>query len=114
MVRWDAAKIRRDTFDKAAQIYAATLQWRPYVADADWRSVTVANFVVPEPKRWIARAADAGFVLGGGYGDLEGSCVRVANFPAVDADAVRALVAALEHAVPGTNRALETAPTSHR
>jgi phosphoserine aminotransferase len=95
MARWDAATIRRDTLEKAALVYGAALPWRPWVADADWRSATVANFVVPEPKRWIARAAEAGFLLGAGYGDLKESCVRIANFPAVDAGAVRALLAAL-------------------
>jgi phosphoserine aminotransferase len=95
MARWDADAVLRDTLEKAALIYGAALPWRPFVADAGWRSVTVANLVVPEPGRWIARAADAGMVLGSGYGDLKGSCIRIANFPAVDAAAVRALLAAL-------------------
>lgn len=95
MARWDLAQVERDTRAKAARLYGAALPWTPYVEDAAWRSITLANFRVDEPRRWVERAAAAGFALGSGYSELKPSCVRVANFPAVSADSMERLVAAL-------------------
>jgi phosphoserine aminotransferase len=95
MARWDLARVERDTTAKAAFLYGAPLPWKPYVEDAAWRSATVACFRVDDPGRWAERAAAAGFLLGRGYGDLKSTCVRVANFPAITAEDLRRLVAAL-------------------
>jgi phosphoserine aminotransferase len=95
MKRWDLARIERETREKAALLYGASLPWTPYVEDAAWRSPTVACFRVDEPKRWIEKAAAAGFALGSGYSELKPTTVRVANFPAVSADVMRRLLAAL-------------------
>jgi len=92
MARWDLARIERETREKAALIYGASLPWTPYVEDVAWRSITVACLRVDDPKRWIERAAGAGFALGSGYGDLKPTTVRVANFPAVTVDDVRRLL----------------------
>src|SRR5207247_593844 len=95
MKRWELARIERETREKAALLYGAALPWTPYVEDAAWRSITVACLRVYEPKRWIEKAAAAGFALGSGYGELKASTVRVANFPAVPREAMERLVAAL-------------------
>jgi phosphoserine aminotransferase len=95
MKRWDLARIERETREKAALIYGASVAWTPYVEDVRWRSITVACFGVDDPKRWTERAATAGFALGTGYGDLKPTTVRVANFPAVGIDDMRRLIASL-------------------
>jgi phosphoserine aminotransferase len=95
MVRWDLARVEAETRAKADLLYGAPLPWTPWVEDAAWRSTTVLCFRVDAPKRWIERAAAAGFVLGSGYGDLKPMTVRVANFPAIAADDLRRLVEAL-------------------
>ena len=50
---------------------------------------------VDDPPAWQARALDAGYRLGGGYGDLKGRCFRIATFPAHAEDDVAGLLAAL-------------------
>jgi phosphoserine aminotransferase len=95
MERWDLARIEHETQAKAALLYGAALPWTPYVEDAAWRSPTVACLRVDDPKRWIERAAAAGFALGSGYGELKATTVRVANFPAIAGSDVGRLVRAL-------------------
>jgi phosphoserine aminotransferase len=95
MARWDLERVERDTLEKARLLYGAPLRWTPHVEDPAWRSETVACFRVDDPARWAERAAAHGFLLGKGYGDLNSTCVRVANFPAVSLDDLRRLVAAL-------------------
>lgn len=95
MARWDLARIERETREKAALLYGAPLPWTPYIEDPAWRSITVGCFRVDEPKTWIEKAKAAGFTLAAGYGDMKPTTVRVANFPAIRADDLRRLVAAL-------------------
>jgi phosphoserine aminotransferase len=95
MKRWDLERIERDTRDKAALIYGASLPWRPYVEDEAWRSITVGCFRVDDPSRYAERASKAGFLLGSGYGDLKPTTVRVANFPAIRRTQLERLIAAL-------------------
>ncbi len=42
-----------------------------------------------------ARALEAGFTLGGGYGPLREKCVRVATFPSVTVDQIREAMVAI-------------------
>jgi len=95
LARMDLAADAEETRRKAGRLYGEPLPWRPYVEDADWRSPTVGNFVVDEAPTWHRRAAEAGFVLGKGYGPLRESCVRIANFPALAVADLRDLLAAL-------------------
>ena len=95
MARWDLAAVEAATRRKAERIAAAALPWRPYVAAPAWRSATVHCMAVDDPAAWRARAAAAGFVLGGGYGPLAATCVRIATFPAHGEHDVDALLACL-------------------
>ncbi len=96
MARWDLARIEVETLTKARILYdTPVVGWEPYVVDAAWRSATVGNFKVENPQRWVARAAQAEMILGSGYGELKGQCVRVANFPAHTEADVRGLLEVL-------------------
>ncbi len=83
--------------DRAQKLYdffeqATPLQ--PLIANPDARSTTVIGLqgepaLVEEIKR---KALDAGLALGGGYGPLKSTTIRLANFPAVSDAAMEALV----------------------
>ncbi len=96
LARTNMDTISDRTRAKAERLYGASLPWKPFVEDAPWRSPTVANFVVEYPRAWISRAAESGYTLGIGYGDLQASCVRIANFPATSIEDVEELLRILK------------------
>jgi len=82
MARWDLGAIEAATHRKAAAIAEADLPWSHFVDEAAWRSPTVHCMRVADPAMWRERALSAGFRLGGGYGKLKKTCIRIATFPA--------------------------------
>lgn len=92
MVDWDLEGLERLLHAKAELIYGSSLPWKPYVQDAEWRSLTVTNFMVDNPEVWKKRAKEAHMILGSGYGKLKSSCIRLANFPAHSVLQVEALL----------------------
>lgn len=95
MSAWNLTENERLLFQKANLLYSAKLPWKPYVAAEGWRSLTVANFLVDDPVPWHRRAGEAGMVLGQGYGSLNNTCIRIANFPAITSANIQRLLAHL-------------------
>lgn len=92
--RWDLDEVESALLSRAARLQSAGLPWTPYVTDPAWCSPTVHNLRVDDPTAWRRRAADHGLTLGGGYGPLRDTCIRIANFPAhTDAHLDRLFVA---------------------
>jgi phosphoserine aminotransferase len=81
--RYDQGKIDQETAQKNKSLQAFVPQIGSYfIQDPAWRSCTVHNILVPDPKSLQNLAEDHGFLLGGGYGDLASKAIRIANFPA--------------------------------
>jgi len=83
----DRAKKLYDFFEQATPLW-------PLIANPDARSTTVIGLrgepaLIEEVKR---KALEAGLTLGGGYGPLKNTSIRIANFPAVSDAAMEALV----------------------
>ncbi len=95
LARLDLAAEHARTLDKAELIAGADLPWTPFMEAAAWRSPTVHTVRVGDPAGWHARAANAGFTLGKGYGKHRADCIRIANFPAHTLEDVERLLAAL-------------------
>jgi phosphoserine aminotransferase len=95
MARWDLDAVEAATLAKARLVADCALPWTPYVEDAAWRSPTVHCMAVTDPAAWHARALEAGFRLGGGYGELKERCIRIATFPAHSLTDVQDLLTAL-------------------
>lgn len=89
MKRFDLRLIEKELHTKAAMLYNSDLPWECYVRNESWRSPTVLNFQVGDPKEWYLLAAKKDMVLGKGYGPLKDSCIRLANFPAIKENVVR-------------------------
>ena len=81
--RIDLAAIEAETFRKFQLIQEVLGDERFFVTDPAWRSWTVHNLLADDPARWKALAAEAGAVIGAGYGPLKSRCIRFATFPAV-------------------------------
>ncbi len=92
--------IRRQTEDKARMLYKfldASDAYRPFIAPERHRSQTVIVANTERPSaQVIAQAKQAGMVVGSGYGTFKESQIRIANFPAVSAEQVTALIAQLQ------------------
>ena len=92
----DRAQKLYDFFEQATPL-------RPLVANPETRSTTVIGLrgepaLIEEIK---AKAREAGLHLGGGYGPLKSTTVRIANFPAVPDAAFEALVQFFAKEFPG-------------
>lgn len=59
-------------------------------------SPTVSCLAVEEPARVLSGLADRGFQIGGGYGALKGSCVRIGHMGDHSLSALQALLAELD------------------
>ena len=71
--------------------------YRPFIAPERHRSQTVIVANTERPSaQVIAQAKQAGMVVGSGYGTFKESQIRIANFPAVSAEQVTALIAQLQ------------------
>lgn len=92
MTDWSIGEKETALLEKAKILYEASLPWLPYIADLQWRSPTVLNFLVNDPNFWHKIAGQAGIVLGKGYGPLKEKCIRIANFPAISLEHIQNLV----------------------
>ena len=92
----DRAQKLYDFFDQATVL-------KPFVHNPETRSTTVIGLagdaaLIEEIK---AKAKEAGLQLGGGYGPLKSTTIRIANFPAVPDAAMEALVQFFVREYPG-------------
>lgn len=103
--RWNAAggigPIEEATRAKAALLYGCIESRRSiscYVAEPGHRSLSVACLrAAPETiMRLHAKAGERGLVLGTGYGRLNGSVIRIANFPSLSTEDIRRAAAVIE------------------
>ena len=83
--------------DRAEKLYAFFEQatpLSPLISNSETRSTTVIGLQGPPPliEEIKRRALEAGLFIGGGYGDLKATTLRIANFPAVSDAAMAALV----------------------
>ncbi|QJW90955.1 aminotransferase class V-fold PLP-dependent enzyme [Spirosoma taeanense] len=92
--------LRKQTDEKARMLYKfldSSDAYEPFVKQERHRSQTVIVANTKEPSATvIARAKEAGMVVGSGYGKLKDSQIRIANFPAVSAEQVNALIEQLK------------------
>jgi len=95
MARWDLDAVDAATRAKAAAVAAAAPDEAFFVREPDWRSLTTHCLRVDDPAACKARAEAAGFVLGSGYGALKPTCIRIATFPAVPLEKLRAALHAV-------------------
>ncbi|HHI79902.1 MAG TPA: aminotransferase class V-fold PLP-dependent enzyme [Planctomycetes bacterium] len=96
MDAYDQDEIDRESASKNALLQEAQPEIGPYyVQDPAWRSRTVHNFLVPDPKTLHQSALDQGFLLGKGYGPLADQAIRIANFPAHRPEELEALLESL-------------------
>ena len=83
-----------DRAHKLYEFFEQATPLTPLVTNPETRSTTVIGLqgppaLIEEIKR---RALEAGLFIGGGYGDLKATTLRIANFPAVSDAAMAALV----------------------
>jgi phosphoserine aminotransferase len=95
LARWDLARIDAETHAKAACVAQAVPDEAYFIRDAAWRSVTTHNLQFADVAAVKARALEAGFTLGAGYGPLRETCLRVATFPSVTVAQVQKAMAAI-------------------
>lgn len=92
--------VRRQTEEKARLLYRfieSDERYTPFVKEEPHRSqtVVVAN-TKGTAKEVIARAKDAGMIVGSGYGKQKDSQIRIANFPAVSVEQTAQLIEVLK------------------
>jgi phosphoserine aminotransferase len=92
----DRARKLYDFFEQATPL-------QPLITNPEARSTTVIGLkgdagTIEEIKR---KALEAGLYLGGGYGPLKNTSIRIANFPAVPDAAFEALVQFFAKEFPG-------------
>ncbi|SFD93668.1 aminotransferase class V-fold PLP-dependent enzyme [Spirosoma endophyticum] len=93
--------IRKQTEEKARMLYKfleTSDTYEPFVKQERHRSqtVVVATTGRKSPADVISTAKAANMIVGSGYGKFKESQIRIANFPAVSADQVAALIEALK------------------
>lgn len=98
LARWDLPEIEEALLSRAAWLEGASLGQGYFVGDPAWRSPTVHTIRVDDPAAWRRRAVDHGMTIGGGYGPLKASTIRIANFPAHSQADLERLVGALRSA----------------
>lgn len=68
-------------------------KWKPFVVDKKYRSVTVITVETGEDTVALKKFLETrGIIVGGGYGVLKESQIRIANFPAVNMNEVNLLL----------------------
>lgn len=92
---WDLNAIEEARDIKAKLLYNAPLEWQPYVKAEAWRSSTVPCFKVDDPLTWKKKAKKHNMILGDGYGPLNETTIRVANFPSISIEHIEMLIRAL-------------------
>ena len=88
--------VRKQTEEKARMLYRfveSDGRYSPFVNEERHRSQTVivANTTAPA-KEVMARAKEAGMIVGNGYGKQKDSQIRIANFPAVSVEQTAQLI----------------------
>lgn len=78
---WNIDEIDKETKRKANFLYTAEMNWKPFVHDKRWQSITCAHFVVDDAKAWHSKAESANFVLGRVFGEAAKTGFRISNFP---------------------------------
>ncbi|MGA0559111.1 aminotransferase class V-fold PLP-dependent enzyme [Larkinella sp. VNQ87] len=91
--------IRKETDEKAKLLYKfieSHPQFSPFVKEDRHRSrtVVVANTQKPSSEV-IAKAKESGLVVGSGYGQYKDGQIRIANFPATNAEQISQLIEVL-------------------
>lgn len=89
---FDLDKTHSETFKKAELLYDAKLNWKPLIADKDWRSITTPHFLVDNSEHWHKVAREHGFELGLMFGEYAHRGFRIANFPNHSYDIMQRLV----------------------
>ena len=88
--------IRRDTEEKAKTLYRfleSHPTFEPFVQEERHRSRTVVVANVNKPSAdIISKVKEAGMVIGSGYGQFKDSQIRIANFPATNAEQIGQLI----------------------
>ncbi len=92
--------VRKQTEDKARMLYKfieTDERYSPFVKEERHRSqtVVVANTMAPA-KDSLAKAKEAGMIVGSGYGKQKDSQIRIANFPAVSIEQTAQLIDVLK------------------
>ncbi len=92
--------VRRQTEDKARLLYKfieGDERYAPFVKEERHRSptVVVANTKAPA-KDVMAKAKEAGLIVGSGYGKQKDSQIRIANFPATSMEQIEGLIRVLK------------------
>lgn len=82
MTRFDIEAVERNTLFKA-RLIEERLARLAVVADAPWRSSTVAHLKPPRVNELLTACRERGMQLGSGYGAYKGHTIRLANFPAI-------------------------------
>jgi phosphoserine aminotransferase len=95
MKSWNFHEKIKQTLYKKDLLYRDHPVLTPYVNDTLWRSSTVACYTVDDPKSLIEQAEEADLLLGGGYGVLKPTCVRVANFSPIKEEDLKELFSVL-------------------
>ncbi|MEZ4686363.1 MAG: aminotransferase class V-fold PLP-dependent enzyme [Bacteroidia bacterium] len=93
------SKIRKETDEKAALLYdffEKHPDFKVAIKKAQLRSKTVIVASCQRAATLRKNLETKGFVIGDGYGKMAGKQIRIANFPAVSIDDVKALIAAIE------------------
>ena len=92
--------IRKQTEEKARMLYKfmeSSPAFSPFVAEDRHRSQTVIVANTTKPSAEVIKAVKgAGIVVGSGYGKLNESQIRIANFPATSAAQVAELIKELK------------------
>ena len=92
--------IRKQTEEKARMLYKfldSSDSYQPFVNEDRHRSQTVIVASTKKPASdVIASAKSVGMVIGSGYGKFKDTQIRIANFPAVSAGQIDALISQLK------------------
>lgn len=96
MEDWDIDAIDAETRRKAKFIYSADVNWKPYVKDPEWQSLTSPMFVVDNAEKWHKLAESNGFILGKSFGKDGDNTFRVCNFPSHTLEMFQDLVQVLK------------------
>lgn len=108
MLSQGIAQLRTENARRAAHLYEIVTEHphlQPFVPDEAWRSPTVVVADVQDGNEFLMRhMAEQQLVLGKGYKDFADAHVRIANFPAMDAQTFDLLTHQLRYYTPVDSR----------
>lgn len=96
MLKTGLKKIRQDTEKRAKLLYEffeSHIRFAPFIKNPKFRSPTTLIFDVKgESEKLRKKLADAGYIIGAGYGDNKLNHIRIANFPSHNLKDVKLLL----------------------